>query len=468
MPESITNSDCCGETLPTNPKKDFVKNRKTKSLHLFRLENPIPKEVEDSKELKKLFDRWNFIPYAGDNKKPGHNLLNWYLMLAKLSPTNGAAIAKKITFALGGKAKVVRAEDPEFFIGENVNPVSNAEASLYVNTIKELLTFEDGVSVFHNRLAWQYEASGNAFVEVTKVVVMSKVHFHLRVIKCTNIFYVNTAKGEPKAFAISPVWTEEYLKKNEPEVVTKFPVWTTGSEGQQKCIFHLKAGANNWYGRPESESGDIYKYREVQDSIYQMKAAANDFTGQLIIEVEDDNPEFAPVLDDDSAHDSGQSSFVSQFEQNFTQKGDDPQSVVIASRPFGSKPMFVFQIEPNTKEKWYKTTGEIAEYKILRSHMLSPRFMGFDVSNGFSSDTYLWDYILNVEPVINEFRSKITNFVNKILTEIWQQTEKMEMNNFSLTFTTPIQSTLEDFKEKNKFSNNQPKDNSEVKNNLNA
>lgn len=35
----------------------------------------------------------------------------------------------------------------------------------------------------------------------------------------------------------------------------------------------------------------LYQYREYQDASYMVKVSNNNFTGQIIIEVEDDNPE---------------------------------------------------------------------------------------------------------------------------------------------------------------------------------
>ena len=134
------------------------------------------------------------------------------------------------------------------------------------------------------------------------------------------------------------------------------------------------------------------------------------------------------------------------MEENYTNKGDDPSSVIITSRPNGGRPMFVFQIKPNTNENWYKVTGEMSEHRILRAFGLTLRFMGFDVSNGFSSDTFIADYVMNVEPVLNEKRNTLMNFSNKILTSIWEIAGRMEMNEFSLTFKSPITSQIDEFK----------------------
>ena len=80
------------------------------------------------------------------------------------------------------------------------------------------------------------------------------------------------------------------------------------------------------------------------------------------------------------------------------------------------------------------------------SHGVTLRFMGLDVSNGFSSDTFVADYVMNVEPTINETRTELMVFTNKILSFVWYFAGKSEMNQFSLTFSSPIQSRIEQYK----------------------
>jgi len=446
MSEQIDLNECCPDTEPTNPKRDVFPRRMAKRVnHLFRLSNPIPDEVKDSTELKKVFRNWNLVPFAGNTQYTSHSLLGWLLMLYKMSPTNNAAINKKIKFAVGGKARVVRSVDPEFETGDELEPVTNDEANNYVAALKTFFEFEGGIGKFHERIATQYEATGNGWVELSMATVMGQTRIALRSHRMTNVMYINTKPDEPRAVAISPVWTDAYLNKHEPRVVPIFPVFRRDG-GVLRTMFHLKHGDNSWYGRPPSEGADVYKYREVQDEIYQVRAAASDFTGQLILEVEDDNPQFAPAIDDKNAINTTNKKFVEQMEENFTQKGDDPQSIYFASRPYGSKQMFVFQISPNTKESWYKTTGEIAEARILRAHGITPRFLGFDVANGFSTEVYISDYVMNVEPIIQDLHDTIMNFTNFIITEGWKLVGQVEWNVYSLAFAPPIQSTIEDFK----------------------
>ena len=448
--------DCCEPGTTTNPKtRSELRRRSKRQDHLFRLKNPIPEEVKDNETLKKIFKNWNLIPYAGTNADSSHSLLAWYLMLAKLSPTNSAAINKKIKFAVGGKARVQRSVDPEFETGEELKPVSTSEAVDFINAVKQFFEFEGGISKCHGRIGWQYEATGNSFVEMSFASVMGQSRISIKPFRTTHCMFVNTAPGEAKAVAISPVWTDKYLEKHPPRVVPMYPIFSN-EDGVLKTMFHLKNGDNHWYGRPPSEGADIYKYREIQDAIYQVRASASNFTGQLILEVEDDDPQYTPAVEEKDSEKAGYDGFVDRFEQNFTNKGDDPQSAVVVSRPYGSRPMFVFQVSPNTKQDWYKVTGEISESKILRAHQITPRFLGFDVANGFATDVYIADYMLNVEPVITELHDEIMTFTNAILTVGWNLVGQPDRNIFSLAFAPPIQGSIDEFKTKAKEPQSQP------------
>lgn len=446
---SINNSNGCCDESPTQVKPPFDElrgRRKTKGLKLFELENPIPAELTDVSDIQKMFDEFRLVPFATRDKKTGHALLYWYLMLAQLSPMTGACVDKIKKYVVGSKAVIQRSEDPEFDTGEEQKPVTAQESVRYRDVLNELVNYEGGIRRFHQNLIWSYDVTGNAWVEASYSEVNGQIRFNLKYRKTTEVLYVATKPDEMRRVAISKVWSYDYLKKNAPAIIPVAPNWSKDENGVFRTVFHLKAGQNDWYGRPESESADLYKYREVQDSVYVIRQSAGNFVGQLIIEVEDDDPTNNPAINDKEAKEAGFDSFVERMEENYTNKGDDPSSVIITSRPNGGRPMFVFQIKPNTNENWYKVTGEMSEHRILRAFGLTLRFMGFDVSNGFSSDTFIADYVMNVEPVLNEKRNTLMNFSNKILTSIWEIAGRMEMNEFSLTFKSPITSQIEEFK----------------------
>ncbi len=445
MSESVAN--CCGDESPKGLLARALRHRR-KVQHIYRIKNPIAQETADSKKLKELFKGYKLVPYAGTSAESSHSLLRWYRMLAKLSPTNAACINKKLTYAVGGKAQFVRAQDPEYDLKTEISPLSNTEIETYLSNIKEVFEFPDGgITAYHNCAGHEYMESGNAFVEVafTTVLGVSKVSF--RVINFDHVLYVATNPGEARKIAISPIWDDEYLRKHEPRILPIFPVMLNDN-GIERTVFHLKNGSNEWYGRPPAEGADIYKYREVQDSLYVTRASANNFTGKVILETEDDDPNSNAVIDDAGSHEAGFDNFAARFRENYTEEGDDPQSVVLTSRPHGARPMFAFQIKPHTNESWYKETGAIAKYHILQNHEVTPRFLGEDVSNGFSNDTYLSDYILNVEPTIDKLRSTICNFTNRIFNEAWAMVGRLEMQQYSVTFSEPIRSQVDQYKAK--------------------
>lgn len=441
----LLDTDCC-DGVAVNPKQRMRAHKRPRSLDIYGVQNPIPDEVCDSAELKAFFKKWNFVPYAGSVKESGQSLLAWYQMLAKLSPTHSACISKKLKYAVGGKAAFVRTLDTEFDIGEESLPMTTAEKLAYRDALNEFIEFDDGVGQLHRYLGQSLEATGNAWAELSFSKTIGVGRAKIKAHRVSHCLYVNTKPGEPKVVAVSPKWTDAYLDKHEPRYVPKFPNFTKDVDGVLRTMFHLKNGENSWYGRPESEGSDIYKYREFQDQIYLTKQASANFTGQLIVEVEDDDPEFSPAIDEQGAQEAGFDSFAQRMEHSYTQKADEPQSILVTSRPYGSKPMYVFQIDPNTNENWYKVTGEIAEKKVTMSHGLTLRFMGFDVSNGFATDAFIGDYVMNVEPVIEELMQTLTNFTNKIVSEVWKLVGKEDLNQYSITFMPPIQSAIEEFK----------------------
>lgn len=437
---------CCDETgILKNPFADFRDTRKRGQMAMFDAQNPIPEEIKDTDELSKVFEDWKLVPYAGRDGKTGHSLLIWYAMLAQLSPTNAACISKICSYVVGSKAVFERAEDPEYNPGNEAQPLSIAEKTAYESALKEVVTFEGGVRKFHKSLFASMKRNGNGFVEVAISTINGQTKAVVKYLKTTSVLYKVVSPGDIQAVAISPVWESNYLKKHTPRVVPIAPNFVDDG-GVKRAVFHLKEGDNFWYGRPDSMGGDIYKYREVQDSLYLVKQSAANFVGQLIIEVEDDDSGSSPAIDNEDAKRSGFSSFADRLEQNHTQKGTDPQAVMVTARPIGSKPMFVFQVQPNTNENWYKETGEQARQIIIMNHGITQRFMGLDVSNGLASDAFVSDYVMNVEPTINDLRSTLMAFTNGILDTIWQFAGMEEMSLYSLDFQSPIQSQIKQYK----------------------
>lgn len=451
-----TSSECCDPDTPADPKDWNPKKERRRGMgkvQLFEIKNPIPAEVEDSQELKKFFLDYDLVPYAGSTLRSGHTLLMWYLALAKMSSTHGTCISKLGKYAFGGRAIFVAAEDPEYQLSQEQKQVTPQQAQRYFETLKETVTFSGGVRDFHRWVGASVKASGNAWAELVVANTLGQIHCNVNYHKPMRCIFRNTKPGERKEVWVSPIWTDQYLKDNPPRLIPMYPNFVKAKDGTLRTMFQLKAGDNDWYGRPDTEMSDLAKANEARQALYLLKQAGANFMGQLILEVE--SPQLDAAINDEDSRGNGFQDFMDEFEQNYTVKSDDPSTVLISARPFGARPMFALQIKPNTNENWYKVIGDLDSGTIMRSHNCTKRFIGFDVDNGLSgADAFFTDYIINMEPVINEHRNQVTNFTNQILTAVWDIIARPEMNDISLSFTSPIQSAVEDFKKNQSNANN--------------
>ena len=158
--------DCCGETQPTNPITD-VFNRKAdvRPMSFFDIKNPILVEVSDSKEMGSFFKNYPFYPYGGTNLESSHSLLSFYKMLAKLSPTHGACMAKKTNYAVGGRVKIVNALDPVWNIPVDSAPVPFATQLRYRDAVNSSFMFDGGLQSIHETISNYYQSVGYKFNE---------------------------------------------------------------------------------------------------------------------------------------------------------------------------------------------------------------------------------------------------------------------------------------------------------------
>jgi hypothetical protein len=83
---------CCDETDISTIHPMTGVGRYVQSVLLPHLSDPIPKEIEDSEEIRKFFETYKFVPYAGTTQASGHGLLKFYMKLYNLSTTHGSVI----------------------------------------------------------------------------------------------------------------------------------------------------------------------------------------------------------------------------------------------------------------------------------------------------------------------------------------------------------------------------------------
>jgi hypothetical protein len=174
--------------------------------------------------------------------------------------------------------------------------------------------------------------------------------------------------------------------------------------GVSHTIIYGKQGTKH-YGRPDSIFGTQYKYSEIQNVDYRIMQTDNKWTGDLIIEAEQGDPNSNPMLD------------VKTYDENFTNKSENPLSVFYSERPAGSGPLFVYQVKPNSNENYYQVVGKEDRLAIIGSHGWSERLLGHPATGGINGNSYLFELYTKL-PIINKNKNFVLRYLNIAITEI--------------------------------------------------
>ena len=447
-----------------NPKQNYGKRGKIKPKALYELgnlTNPLPKEVRDVQEIQNFYKNvkvvrfdgreFNLVPYAGTYHNSGDCLLGFYQMLNDLAPTQSSALGSIKHYSFGGKIDIIRSQDSEFEL-EQEEQISAQLKSQFLNDVLKKILLEE---ISWNNLAekiWESgKDTGNAYLELVLTDTLGErsaaLHWH----KTEYCRYLATEKGEQKFIAISPAWDSpklmtdgKYLEENPPEILPKYPMFETNERtGVSRTIIHWKNGCFEWYGRPDSAGSVLDQYTEFADTVYRLKASANNFTPQLIVEAEDDNPEET----NRDAQEAGFENEAERFAENYTNEGENPSSVIYTSRPFGAKPLFVAQIAPNTNENYYAVTGKLSRDRIIESHAWSSRLMMDDAATGLNSSDAQLAALKAKLPVVRKNQSIPEWVIGKALDSIVEFFGNTQYQDIKLKFKSPYAEMLEQVEE---------------------
>jgi len=446
--------ECCGDEATHNPKLTLAREKARQAAFRFaEPRNPVPAQIEDAGEYKDFFSAYKdvFVPYAGTDEATSHSLQQFLISLVDLSPTHGAVIRSMKTHAFGGKIRITRRFDTVFELERN-DEVSEAEKLGFYQFLQQVSLHDAGGSEIDFRQLAQcifhdLKSNGNAYLELIRFQVSGQKFFAVHVQRPEHCLYLATEKGEQRYIAISPIWNRNYIHRNPPDVIPLYPAWG-GGDGVERTIIHIKEGNNTWYGRPDSIGSMLSQFYEFQNLDYINKQTAANFIGQAFIEVEMGDPESTGISDED-AQDEGYLDFADQFADNYSARGQKPQTVIVSARPYGTKPAFVFQFTPNTNENWYQVTGQKAMAEIIRAHGWSKRFLGEDAATGLSTNVYLDELEIQSLTNIKEAQEKVANPLNNVV--IWEAMKYLEqpaeMENYSIEFSTPFDELLRTRKE---------------------
>jgi len=421
--------------VPVPPIKTQQQMAKGKAFSFADLPNPLPQEIADTSEIIQMHREWRLVPYAGTMEHSGDALRAFLSSMAYLSPTHGACIASKKQTALGKMTVRVR-QNEDFVFGTDADaPLATSTAYLeFLKTVNlDGKTIKEMAEQFHE----DWEEVGDQFIEIVVATTLGVRSYSLFRHSPASVKYIATKKGQQRYVAISPIWNPMYLKKNPPSVVPLFPAFVQDDDGVERTIIHRKNGKTVWYGRPPVFPSWIFQYREFQDSSYLVKLSNNNFTGQIIIEAEDDNPEQT----DQDARNAGFRNEADRIAANFTAQAVDPTTVWYTTRPYGSKPMFVHEVRPNTSHEFYTAMDAMNERKIIRAHSWSARLMEATEASGLSSNVFM-DALKSRLPVIGNVQENAVAILNRAFQAIVTMEGRREFESLALGFISPYQDIL--------------------------
>jgi hypothetical protein len=411
-------------------------------IHFEEFPNPIPAEIEDSKEFQKLFSPtrgFRYVPYAGTDSGSAHSLLSFLSYLGELH-TQGACTSSIARYVFGGKVQIIPREDPVFDLGEQPTVSADLSRRFHSEFMSQSFKWQDvGGNKINVRdagkfLFYSLKSTGNAFIEVAMAKTVGSYMGTATVQKAKNCTFVLTDDGEPKMVGVSPYWTQDFIQKYPPRHVPLFPFMEQDEMGTLRTMIQLKNGNYRWYGRPDSMMSFIYQYRQLQDAVYQTKLSRNEYVGRTIIELGQGEPN--QLTKDGAAKQNGFANFQEQFEYNTTMAGPNPSTVILTERPYGAEPMTIGSISPNSNENWYKVTDEIAEKRVIEANQWSKRLMGQSATTGLSSDVFL-DELLTKQDLILDYRLTIQDIISLVCSLWIEYTGQSQYQGLTYGFSGP-------------------------------
>lgn len=425
-----------------NPKKYSRKSTETREaiFDFSNIANPISEKFIDPEDVLKTFSEWPLIPYAKVGIYSSQGLLKFLNSCRFISPTQGACHESIKSFAFGSKMRIKRASNIDFDIDHNDDLEKEIQKN-FADFLKNSVELEGNVNYtnFSEKLFDSFKDNGNYLIEIvhseTLGVKKTYIYNHLTSNYC---FYPKPVDGAT-LIALSPCWDSTYLRKNPPKFLPMYPFYKKGKDGELRTVLHVKNGNFKWFGRPDWVAAYTNCYREHQDCDYLTKMSANHFTGQVFIELEDDDIENDSTWEDDS-----ESDILGRLEKNFTLKGGDPQTIMATTRPYGTKPAFIYQFKPVTNEKFFDTTSKLDRQKIIENNQWSERLLGNSVAEGYSNDQFIKELSVKDITVLKRYRTIVCYGLNIAIKEALKFNNITDFDNVEIGFNSCIKDLNEE------------------------
>ena len=417
---------------------------------IFELENPLPNEISDPREVKKLFDKFKFIPFSGYNRATAHKLVNVMQQMKYLSPTKGAVMTSVNEYSFGGKIQLVRTVDPEFELNTDEVILQGTDQTQYYDFLKSINLNGESWMSLTNKLSDSKQTTGNMYLELVFSEIAGERVFTINYLDPAKVCYFYQAPGLPKMLGVSAYWDYEYVKKNPPPLIGLYPNATQVGD-TIRTIIHWKDGTFEYYGRPQDFASFNSQYNEYRIREYMTKQIDTGFLGQLLMEFEGSVEGTLTSNADAKKH--GFRNALDRLEKNYTNAGRNPTSVIATTRDKGASPVEVHQFKPNTSEKFFREVNAELRSDIVMTNDWSEALLKKDKASGFNSNILQDIFLIENCTKIRAHVGCVSSVINTALREGAEWLENSVAATSSIQYDSPVNKLIEVFDERDQRRN---------------
>lgn len=440
-----------------NPKQHAVDTSKSigyKMLNPPDLVSPIIDEIIDEEQTIKTFNSLPLVPYAGAGGKSFMSLVSFLNSLRYMSPTLGSCINSIKKYAFNGKIDLVKRIDNVFDLGKIEGEVLKESQKIrFLEWYRESFNDVDNIMKLSTDMYDFMRDNGNIFIELTHVETNGVKSSYIKLLRTENVAFVYNTNLTPNKIAHSLRWDYDYIKGTPPRILPVYPNYV--QKGSiYKTVIHIKNGNFTWFGRPDWISAWRAAYNEFQNQDYYIKISNSNFTGKILLEFEvsdyenDDPFEFRDTVETQNT----ELSPLDKIELNFTAKSEDPQTVMVTTRPYGSKPVFVHEFKLHLNESYFKINNEINRQKIIENNHWSEYLLGNNsFGTGWNDAAYLEDLFVKNFGVLEPYRVMVARIWDTINTEIAKFHGKKEFMNVGFKYKPEIGALFDKLDESRKM-----------------
>lgn len=440
---SQANCQDCKEEKEFNPKSHQQQQRRR--IQVVESESPVQAQIRDRSEVQSFFKEYKrvFVPYSGTEAGSSHALMAFLLSLSDISPTQSAILESMRKALFGGDIEIIGRVDPVFNLGSS--EISNTERETFHSFLMNEMSFHglSGITIDLRKfgeLAWSFvKKVGFCFAEIVHTKVLEQVHTKVHIHHPLNTLFFFTKRNEPRVVAVSPVWTSSYIAKYAPDAIPLYPNFIT-EKNQSRSMIMFGSGTNTWYPFPSNISTMLHRYSEFQQVDYVVKQTHSKFMGEVFLEVEADE-----FKGSDTEKQSDPVEELSDLlNQDHTNQGSRPSSIIVSARPQGARQAFVFQFNPNLQPNWYKTMAEVNRGVIIAGEGWSKKMLGFTESSGISSNGLTDEFKVKNVTVIKPEQTAISNVINEIIYNSANVRSLHEIKKVSINYSSPYKTMLDE------------------------